>query len=104
MNDMTIVHPGTHFSRPLLTITHGGGVGSITNTRPDSVIETMEFTADSPAGTYVIDCNEKTTTLDGGRAYNYVKGAYISLPEGSNFLVNSGAITSTKIEFRNTWI
>lgn len=104
MNDITIEHRGTHVSKPVLTVTHGGGVGSIVNTRPDSVVETLTFTKDSPTGTYVIDCKEKTMTIGGERAYNFVKGPYLSLAEGSNAITNSGAISSTRIDFRDTWI
>jgi predicted phage tail component-like protein len=101
---MNVTHNGTHIARPILTVTHGGGSATITNTRPDGIIETIAFKDDSPSGTYVIDCKEFTITKDGAAAYNFVKGDFISLHEGQNQLANSGAISSTSIEFRDTWL
>lgn len=103
-NDITIKHNGTWIARPKLTVTHNGGEGSITNTRPDGIIEALYFTSDSPSGIYEIDCKEFTISKDGEPAYNYVNGDFISMPEGTNVLKNLGNIASTKIEFRDTWL
>lgn len=101
---MNIEHRGLHISQPILTVIHGGGSGKITNTRPDGIVETLTFKDDSPSGIYVIDCKEKTITLDGEAAYHFVDGDFISLPSGVNRLTNSGNINQTKIEFRDTWL
>lgn len=102
--NIDIQHNGTHESKPKLTVTHGGGSATITNTRPDGIVETITFTDDSTAGVYVIDCKEYTITKDGVGAYNEVKGDFLSMPEGLNQIVNSGAITSVDISFRDTWL
>lgn len=101
---MTITHHGTHYAKPTFTINHKGGEGELKNTRPDGIIETIKFSEDSPSGIYVIDCKELTITVDGKAGYNFVDGDFISLANGSNILTNSGQITSTTIEFYDTWL
>lgn len=104
MNDILIDQKGTYISKPVLQITHAGGTGSITNTRDGEVVETLTFTEDSPSGIYYIDCRRFTVMRNREPAYNYVKGDFISLDSGENFLVNHGNIERTTIEFRNTWL
>lgn len=103
-SDLRTVHNGTYLAKPKFTITHGGGIGILSNTRPDGIVEQIEFTEDSPAGTYVIDCKEMTITVDGEAGYNFVQGDFISMPEGENYFNNSGGIERTVIEFRDTWL
>jgi phage-related protein len=95
---------GSHEARPVLTVTKNAGAATIVNNRNDDVKETLTFTSDSPSGTFIIDCKEATITKDGDAAYNYVTGDFFSLIEGTNTLQNTGAITSTKIEYRDTWL
>lgn len=99
-----LTHNGTHVSKPKFIVTHGGGKGAITNTRPDGIEEVISFTEDSEAGEYVIDCKEFTITKDGQAAYNFVKGDFISLPEGENAIFNSGGVSRVTIEFYDTWL
>lgn len=100
----TLTHLGTAEAFPRLSVSHGGGSGSITNKRPDGITETLAFTADSPAGTYVIDSKQKTITVEGNRAYKYVKGDFFELPMGDSSIKTSGAISSVTVEYRDTWI
>lgn len=97
-------HLGSHEARPVLTVTKNAGAATLVNTRNDGIVETLTFTSDSPSGTFVIDCKEATITKDGDAAYNYVTGDFFSLIEGNNTLQNTGAITSTQIEYRDTWL
>lgn len=103
-NDIAITHEGTHESKPILTVTHGGGKGAITLTRADDIVETLEFTDESESGTYRIDCKEMTITKDGAAAYHFVSGDFFSMPEGRNSFVNTGNISKVSIEFRDTWL
>jgi len=103
-NDLRTTHNGAHEAKPKLTVTHGGGSGSIKNTRPDGIVETITFTEDSPAGTYEIDCKEMTITVDGKAGYNFVKGDFLTLPEGENLITNSGGVSSVSILYRDTWL
>lgn len=103
-NTIMANHEGTWVAKPVLTVTHNGGQGKITNTRPDGIIETIEFTEDSPEGVYVIDCKEYTITVDGEPAYDYVTGDFFNLLSGSNQLKNEGNVSKTTIEYYNTWL
>lgn len=103
-NDLSTTHHGTYLARPKFTVTHNGGSGSITNHRPDGIVETIKFKNDSPSGVYIIDCKEYTITKDGEPAYNFVDGNFISMPQGLNRISNSGNIVMTTIEFRDTWL
>lgn len=102
--DMSITHNGTYESKPKLTVTHNGGAASISNTRPDGIVQIITFKDDSPSGVYVIDSKEMTVTKDGAAGYDFVDGDFISLEEGNNALHAAGAITSIDIEFRDTWL
>lgn len=104
LNTTNVSHEGTHIARPKLTVNHGGGAGQIRNTRPDGVIEVVQFTTDSPTGTYVIDSKEMTIKKDSEAGYDYVEGDFITLPQGSNELSISGNVNSVTIEFYDTWL
>jgi predicted phage tail component-like protein len=94
-------HNGTHIARPTLTVTHGGWAASIS---VDSTGERIDFTDDSPSGTYVIDCKEMTITLDGAAGYNYVKGDFFGFVNGSNVVRTTGGITNVQISYYDTWL
>ena len=106
VSQITVNHSGSHVARPILTITKGAGAGKIRNTRPDETTEEIIFNADSPAGTYIIDCKEQTSLIDGAGAYEYLEDErYFSLFEGNNVIQNvSGSITNIGVEFRDTWL
>jgi predicted phage tail component-like protein len=94
-------HNGTHIAQPILTVTHNGGVGSIT---VDSTGERIDFLESSLAGTYVIDCKEMTITKSGAAAYNDVKGDFFGFINGSNVVRTTGGITNVEIRYRDTWL
>lgn len=104
VNDLRTTHNGTIDSLPKITVTHNGGNGSITNTQPDGYVQELVFKSNSPAGVYVLDSKESTTTFNGGRGYDYVSGNYLSLPSGENFFRVSGNISKVELSFRDTWL
>lgn len=103
-NSWTWTVEGTEEAAPLLTITHNGGSGTVTHTRPDGSVHILTFKDDSPSGVYSIDCKKKTATIDGNRAYNYISGGFLSLPVGSNKLESSSNVSRTNGSYYDTWI
>lgn len=103
-SESIVNHIGSHEAAPTLTVTHGGGAGTISNSRPDGQIDEMVFQEAAEAGTYVIDCKHKTITQNGNPAYNFVKGRFFDLPDGDNTFNISGGVTSVKIEYHDTWL
>lgn len=102
--ELKATHEGVHEASPNLTVTHDGGSGKIENKRSDGIVEVLTFKDDSPSGTYVIDCKNKTITVDDEAGYNFVKGTFFTLPEGVNEIKSSGGVSSTTIVYRDTWL
>lgn len=105
-SQITVSQAGGHVARPVITIVKTAGAAKIRNTRPDETTEEIIFNADSPAGTYIIDCKEQTSLIDGAGAYEYLEDEkYFSLFPGSNVIAKvSGSITNFSVEFRDTWL
>lgn len=103
-NSFTVDHSGEYIAMPLLKINHTGGAGAVTATKPDGTQQALVFTDDSPSGQYIIDGKKKTKTVDGEPAYDFVEGHYLFLPKGQNQLANTGNVTRTEIEFRDTYL
>lgn len=97
-------HNGSHIARPIITVTHNGGVGTVAVTLADNTVQTLTFKSTSLAGTYVIDCKEMTITKAGAAAYNDVTGEFFGFQEGSNTVRTTGGVTNVSIVFRDTWL
>ncbi len=101
---LNLSNSGTYYAYPTLTITHGGGAGTLSLSRIDGVTQELTFSGSAPAGDYLVDCKEGTITKDGAGAYQHLSGEFFGFPGGSNTLTVSGGITNVDVKFRDTWL
>lgn len=101
---LSAINKGTYRSQPIITIVHGGGIGTVVVTRSDEVVQTLTFTTDSPAGTYVVDCKEGTVKEETEGADKYLSGDFFGLTSGANTITKTGGVSSLSFIYRDTYL
>lgn len=102
----TIDHLGEHVAQPILTVDHKGGTATIVNTTPSGDKQTIEFTAETPQGTYIIDCKAKTVIRGTGSGDKYMKDPiqWFEMPKGINTITHGVNINKVTVRYRHTWL